>query len=173
MLDLFSLSGLDTVLWLHPDPHCNIQNICLKCLFIFLIETCSPTILFLEEFFFFLQQKCCRYLLLSCSFYILGGVLSSSDHCKKNFVCFLLWKAYPSFACLSVCVWMHVYIYFLLESRQYKEWKSHMTSSQLPVMNTEHKIKLNLYMLEDSIRNNLTFIEQQMVIKRIKPRLSC
>lgn len=37
------------------------------------------------------------------------------------------------------------------------------------VMNTEYKIKLKPRMLEDSIRNNLTFIEQQMVIKRIKP----
>lgn len=27
MSDLFSLSGLDTVLWLHSEPHCNIQSI--------------------------------------------------------------------------------------------------------------------------------------------------
>lgn len=44
-----------------------------------------------------------------------------------------------------------------------------MTSPQLLVMNTEYKIKLKTRTLEDSIRNTLTFIEQQMVIKSIKP----
>lgn len=150
MSDLFSLSGWDTVLWLHPEPHCNTEYINLKCLF------------YLSDWNLqsnnSVSQRCCRDLLLSSSFYILGGVLSHGDHCKNNFLCFLLWKACPSFACMSIYVWMHVWLYFLLESRQYKEWKSYMTSSQLPVMNTEYKIKLKPRMLKDNIRSNLNNI---------------
>jgi len=64
---------------------------------------------------------------------------------------------------------MHVYIYFQQKLRQYKKLKSYMTSPQLPVLNTEYKVKLKPRMLEDHIRKNLTFIEKQMVIKSIKP----
>lgn len=163
MSDLFYLSGSDTVLWLHPEPHCNTQYIHLKCLFIFLIETCRPTILFLKS----VAGICC-YLAL---FIFLVGSSVTVTTARTTLYAFCFEK--HAHICLLVCVWMHVYIYFLLVSRQYKEWKSYTTSSQLPVMNTEYKIKFKPCMLEDSIRNNSTFIEQQTVIKRIKPWLSC
>lgn len=78
-----------------------------------------------------------------------------------------------TFFCVPACVQMCLHICYQLKSRQNKKWKSYTTSPELPVMNREYKIKLKNRMLRDSIRNNLTFIEQQMVIKSIKPWLSC
>lgn len=141
----------------------------LKWLLNFLIERCSLTILVLFNSFL---ELCYLILLI---LFVGTAVTVTTERIISYAFCIplQLWKVCTSFVRVCVCVWMHMHIYFWLESRQYKEWNSSARSLQLPVMSRKYKIKLKTRMLEDSIRNNLTFIEQQMVIKSIKPWLSC
>lgn len=84
-------------------------------------------------------------------------------------------KKIPPFSCLFIS--NH---FFLLTGLKHQEkWHSFMARTHLPITNTEHKSKLKKTkkqpnpMLRETIRNNLTFIEQQMAIKSIKARLPC
>lgn len=64
---------------------------------------------------------------------------------------------------------------FLTGLKHHEKWRSFTARTHLPITNTEYKSKLKKPnpMLRETIRNDLTFIEQQMAIKSIKARLPC
>lgn len=71
------------------------------------------------------------------------------------------------------CLFTSNHFSVLTGLKHHEKWHSFTARTHLPITNTEYKSKLKKSnpMLRETIRNNLTFIEQQMAIKSIKARL--
>lgn len=153
----------------NPKPHCNTQSIFSYIFWSFWLEDAVCQCWCFSAVFWDLLH--CSFYVLCLPSYVFVLRLQPPWPLKNNlmrlpsFMCFLCSSTALKnmlFCCDCLCLNAYVYL-FPTGIKTVQEIKVFMTN---PVMNAEYKAKLRSRMLQRSIRNNLTFIEQQMVIKK-------